>query len=274
MRRKRHLLQIAEKSIQRVWYVRSWSGRNGGDRPLEALGSARRRDACRGMAHVGIVAPRRDDTVIRGGAAREETRSYLSNTSPLRAMTTSIVAATVTPGRDPADYDDDALDRLAELIADRVAARLGGLTPGRSQPEPLVDAAEIARLHGKTRSWVYEHAGELGAVRLGSGPRPRLAFSRARRRTAREGRQAYGRPTPEDFSASAPPRAGRAHRVGRAAAACAIPRNRDRRWHPRGHQRQEGLARPPGADANSAIVGDPGCDMRRLGCRERSQAAY
>ena len=95
-------------------------------------------------------------------------------------MTTSIAAATVTPGRDPADYDDDALDRLAELIADRVAARLGGLTPGRAQPEPLVDAAEIARLHGKARSWVYEHAGELGAVRLGSGPRPRLAFSPAR----------------------------------------------------------------------------------------------
>jgi hypothetical protein len=30
--------------------------------------------------------------------------------------------------------------------------------------EPLIDAAEIARLHGKTRSWVYEHAGELGKV--------------------------------------------------------------------------------------------------------------
>jgi hypothetical protein len=56
--------------------------------------------------------------------------------------------------------------------------RLSGLTP--AQAEPLVDAAEIARLHGKTRSWVYEHAGELGAVRLGSGPRPQLAFSPAR----------------------------------------------------------------------------------------------
>lgn len=94
-------------------------------------------------------------------------------------MTTSNAAATVTPGRDP-DYDDDALDRLAELIADRVAARLGGLTPGHAQAEPLVDADEIARLHGKTRSWVYEHAGELGVVRLGSGPRPRLAFSPTR----------------------------------------------------------------------------------------------
>jgi hypothetical protein len=95
-------------------------------------------------------------------------------------MRTSIASAIVTPGRDPADYDDDALDRLADRIADRLAVRLGGLTPAHAQPEPLVDAAEIARLHGTTRSWVYEHAGELGAVRLGSGPRPRLAFSPAR----------------------------------------------------------------------------------------------
>jgi hypothetical protein len=79
---------------------------------------------------------------------------------------------------DAADYDDAALDRLADLLADRLAARLGGLVPERV--EPLVDAVEIARLFGRTRSWVYEHAGELGAVRLGSGPRPRLGFSPAR----------------------------------------------------------------------------------------------
>ena len=79
---------------------------------------------------------------------------------------------------EPADYDDAALDRLADLLADRLAVRLGGLMP--EQPEPLVDAAEIARRHGKTRWWVYQHAGELSAVRLGSGPRPRLGFSPAR----------------------------------------------------------------------------------------------
>jgi hypothetical protein len=92
-------------------------------------------------------------------------------------MTATTTTATALPGRDPASYDDDALDRLADLLAERLALRLNGLTAGA---EPLVDAAEIARLHGKTRSWVYEHAGELGAVRLGSGPRPRLAFSPAR----------------------------------------------------------------------------------------------
>jgi hypothetical protein len=93
-------------------------------------------------------------------------------------MTTSTTAATATSAPEPAGYDDDALDRLADLLAERLAVRLSGLTPARA--EPLADAAEIARLHGKTRSWVYEHAGELGAVRLGSGPRPRLAFSPAR----------------------------------------------------------------------------------------------
>jgi hypothetical protein len=93
-------------------------------------------------------------------------------------MTTSTTAATATSVPEPAGYDDDALDRLADLLAERLAVRLSGLAPARA--EPLVDAAEIARLHGKTRSWVYEHAGELGAVRLGAGPRPRLAFSPAR----------------------------------------------------------------------------------------------
>jgi hypothetical protein len=95
-------------------------------------------------------------------------------------MTTRTAPASLPTGRDPAEYDDIALDRLADLIADRVAARLGGLRSGPDRHEPLVDAAEVARLHGKTRSWVYEHAGELGAVRLGSGPRPRLGFSPAR----------------------------------------------------------------------------------------------
>jgi hypothetical protein len=93
-------------------------------------------------------------------------------------MTASNAATSLRRERPP--YDDDALDQLADLIADRVAARLGGLNPEPDRPEPLVDAAEIARLHGKTRSWVYEHASELGAVRLGSGPRPRLGFSPAR----------------------------------------------------------------------------------------------
>jgi hypothetical protein len=44
------------------------------------------------------------------------------------------------------------------------------------QGRELVDAAELARRFGIERSWVYSHAIELGAVKLGSGPKPRLRF--------------------------------------------------------------------------------------------------
>jgi hypothetical protein len=40
----------------------------------------------------------------------------------------------------------------------------------------LVDAAGLARLFGIERSWVYSHAIELGAVKLGEGPKARLRF--------------------------------------------------------------------------------------------------
>lgn len=116
-------------------------------------------------------------------------------------MTTHISAATATSVPDLVRYDDDALDRLADLLAERLAVRLNGPAPART--EPLVDAAEIARLHGKTRSWVYEHAGELGAVRLGSGPRPRLAFSPAR---VAEQLETVDKPATTPLPEPAPPR--------------------------------------------------------------------
>lgn len=73
--------------------------------------------------------------------------------------------------------DELQLDLLADRLADRLAIRLS-LATGR--PEALIDASEVARITGKTRSWVYDHAGDLGAVRLGSGLRPRLGFFPAR----------------------------------------------------------------------------------------------
>jgi hypothetical protein len=69
------------------------------------------------------------------------------------------------------------IERLADglgLTREQLAERLGG--PAPEQPEGLVDAHEIASRIGRSRWWVYEHASELGAVRLGSGSRPRLGF--------------------------------------------------------------------------------------------------
>ncbi len=85
------------------------------------------------------------------------------------------------PARSPSG-EDHPLERLVELLAGRVAERLAPLIscPAPGRPEGLVDAHEIARRMGRSRWWVYEHAGELGAVRLGHGPRARLGFSPAR----------------------------------------------------------------------------------------------
>ena len=131
--------------------------------------------------------------------------------TPLRAAPPSRAHA--------ANYDDAALDRLADLLVDRLAARLGGLVPERV--EPLVDAGEIARLFGRTRSWVYEHAGELGAVRLGSGPRPRLGFSPAR--VAAHFERA-SEPTPVTMPQLAQPRRARRRRADRTASGAELLR--------------------------------------------------
>jgi len=65
----------------------------------------------------------------------------------------------------------------------------------------LVDARVLAAELGVTRSWVYEHRDELGAVRIGTGPKPRLRFDlhAAREALARGG----GRPSSSRDSGSA-----------------------------------------------------------------------
>jgi hypothetical protein len=60
----------------------------------------------------------------------------------------------------------------AERIAALVAAAVRSDPPAR-----FLDAAATARMLSVERDWVYEHAEELGAVRLG-GPRGRLRFDR------------------------------------------------------------------------------------------------
>ncbi len=46
-------------------------------------------------------------------------------------------------------------------------------------PSELLDAHAVARLLGCDRAFVYEHQAELGAIRLGAGPKARLRFDRS-----------------------------------------------------------------------------------------------
>jgi hypothetical protein len=45
-----------------------------------------------------------------------------------------------------------------------------------SEWSPLVDVAKVAEHLGVSKDWVYSHADEIGARRLGSGPKARLRF--------------------------------------------------------------------------------------------------
>lgn len=65
---------------------------------------------------------------------------------------------------------------LSEAEVDAIAARVVELLGSQSPAAVLVDAVEIAKQLGISRSTVYERSDELGAVRLGDGPRARLRF--------------------------------------------------------------------------------------------------
>lgn len=69
--------------------------------------------------------------------------------------------------------------KLAAESIDQLAERLAELLGDHSEPPELpsrLTAAEVARWWEVSRRWVYAHADELGARRLGSGDRPRLRF--------------------------------------------------------------------------------------------------
>jgi hypothetical protein len=60
-------------------------------------------------------------------------------------------------------------------LAQEVARLLRADTTGTN----VLTADQVARRFNVARSWVYTHADELGAIRLGTGSRPRLRFDPA-----------------------------------------------------------------------------------------------
>ena len=67
------------------------------------------------------------------------------------------------------ELDAETIEAIARRVVELLEHR--GL-----RKRELVDAAELARRFGIERSWVYTHAIELGAVKLGGGTKPRLRF--------------------------------------------------------------------------------------------------
>lgn len=90
----------------------------------------------------------------------------------------------MTKGPDP-DSAAFLAPTLVEAIAQRVAELLRAELTLASR---LLTPSEVAERFAVSRTWVYEHATELGAIRLGDGPKARLRFDpdRVRRVLSRE----------------------------------------------------------------------------------------
>ena len=73
--------------------------------------------------------------------------------------------------------DNDDIEALATRVVEMLRREHRALAA-----TDLVDAATLARRLGVERDWVYAHARELGAVRLGDGPKARLRFDAAHAR--------------------------------------------------------------------------------------------
>jgi hypothetical protein len=89
---------------------------------------------------------------------------------------------------------------LIDAVAERVLELLGE----RDARARLVSAGELAKLLGRSREWVYDHADELGGRRIGKGDRPRLWFDVDQALSAR--RTSEGSPLPESPAAPGGPR--------------------------------------------------------------------
>ena len=85
-------------------------------------------------------------------------------------------------GVDGFDQTEDPIAALADQIADRLARRLGPqltrlIAPTDTSPVPeLWTARRVASHYGVGVSFVYQHADELGCIRLGGGSCARLRF--------------------------------------------------------------------------------------------------
>jgi hypothetical protein len=80
-----------------------------------------------------------------------------------------------------AERTSAAESRFVDAIARRVielldASRGAGATASATEGEACLTVSQVAARYRVSRSWVYAHQRDLGAMRLGEGPRARLRF--------------------------------------------------------------------------------------------------
>lgn len=94
----------------------------------------------------------------------------------------------------PPRLHPDDLAAIVEGTARRVVELMGEARP--DPPGRLLTAAEVAAMLGVRREVVYARQRELGAVRIGDGPKARLRFDPAKVTAALAPRQETAGPPP------------------------------------------------------------------------------
>ncbi|HEY1277446.1 MAG TPA: hypothetical protein VGF25_21240 [Thermoleophilaceae bacterium] len=70
----------------------------------------------------------------------------------------------------------DAIARRVVELLDGSRARADAARPATEPGNACLTVSQVAARYRVSRSWVYAHQRQLGAMRLGDGPRARLRF--------------------------------------------------------------------------------------------------
>jgi hypothetical protein len=103
----------------------------------------------------------------------------------------------------------DLTPQAVEQVASRVAQLLHRAQQSQEQrearePVGMVTVAQLAAYYKLNPAWVYEHADELGATRIGGGPKARIRLDFQIAKAALAQHQANRTPPPADVAPRRP----------------------------------------------------------------------
>ncbi|HEY7932975.1 MAG TPA: hypothetical protein VID48_04040 [Solirubrobacteraceae bacterium] len=98
--------------------------------------------------------------------------------------------------RGMAEMTPDAIEQIAQRVAQLLHHEPQTINDGPTKPPELIDAGQLARRFGLTRTWIYENSARLGAIEISDGPRPRLRFDPQVASQALQSRQRRTEPIP------------------------------------------------------------------------------
>jgi hypothetical protein len=99
-----------------------------------------------------------------------------------------------------------SMDMLDRQDVEAIAREIADLLIGRAPVRRYVDTATLAAMLGCSEEWLRDHAAELGAVRLGDGPKGALRFDVASVDEALERRRLDKTKPPRRRTRPGPPR--------------------------------------------------------------------